>query len=112
VSTVIQPIVEPVQLTNADATYFTALVPTQITNLVVCNPTAGAAWINVNWIPSGGSVGAANLVVYERYVQPGETWKIGPMIGQVLAVGDKLSMKASAGTTLNVMGSGIAVSGS
>ena len=111
-SNVLQSIIEPQQLTNADATYFTAAVPTQILKATVCNPNAAAYWINVNWIPSGGSVGATNLVVYQRYIQSSETWDIWPLIGHVLAIGDKLSMKASTTTVLNVMASGIAVSGS
>lgn len=112
-SNVIQPIIEPIQITNADATYFTAQVPTQVLKLTVCNPVGNAAaWISVNWIPSSGAVGATNLVLSQRYIQPGESWDVAPMIGQVLAVGDKISMKASAGATINAFGSGVAVSGS
>ena len=112
-SNVIQSIIEPQQLTNADATYFTALVPTQILKATLCNSnTSTAYWVNVNWIPSGGSVVAANLVVNTRYLQPSETWDIWPLIGHVLNIGDKISMKASTGAEINVMASGVAVSGS
>ena len=108
---ILQPIIEPQQITNADATYFTATVPTQVLKATVANPTATAQWISLNWIPSGGGVGAANLVVYQRYIQPSETWDILPIIGHVLAVGDKLSAKCSANTALNLMASGVLVSG-
>lgn len=110
-SVVLKPLFESTVLTTADATYFTAPVPTQVTKATVTNPTGGAATITINLVPSGGAVATGNVLVSARSVQAGETWDITPLVGVILATGDIISAKASANTTLNFAASGVQISG-
>ena len=109
----ITPLFEPVQLTNAAVTYFTAQVPTQIQKLTLNNPSATTAYkATINWVPSGSSATSANQIVTSRYLQALESWDVWPFIGHVLNVGDFISAFADTGAKLNFFGSGTTVSGS
>lgn len=110
-SVVIKPLFEPVQLTNANVTYYTAPVPTRVDKMTLTNPTAGAATATIYWVPSGGAAADGNAMVKSRSIQSLESWDVWPFIGHVLAVGDLIVAVASAGATINFFASGTAVSG-
>lgn len=105
----IQPIIAAgTQLTNAQATYFTATVRTRIEAFNLTNTSDATPYtVNVNWVPSGGAAGAANLVVNDRILLPGESWSVYPLIGQTLAIGDFISMIASTTLVVNAQASGL-----
>lgn len=105
----ILPLIEPVQVAAADTIYYTAQVPTRIDKMTVTNPTATPRWITVNWVPSAGASSASNTMVFQRFVNAGESWDIAPMIGHTLAVGDTIHATASAATALVLSASGTQV---
>jgi hypothetical protein len=111
VSIVIQPLWEPVQLTNAAVAYYTAGAPTQINKLTVANPNAAAFNCSIFWVPSGGAPGAGNAIATARIIQPLETWDVWGLVGHVLNTGDMIQALANTGGKLNFFGSGTVDSG-
>lgn len=110
-SVILQPLWEPVQLTNAAVNYYTAGAFTLVGKCTVSNPTAGAAAVTIYWVPSGQSAAADNAIVTARIVQPKESFDVWPLIGHVLNVGDMIAALASVGGVLNFFGSGTTDSG-
>lgn len=107
----IQPLFEPTQLTNADATYYTAAVQTRIDKMTVFNPTAAVHNVTIHWVPAGGAPTDANIIGGKaRPLQPGENFDVWGFIGHVMGVGDFISAKADAGAALNFFASGTLVS--
>lgn len=105
----ILPLFEPVQVTAGTLTYYNATVPTRIDKMSVSNPTGTARWVTIYWVPSGASATAANTIVFQRYVNAGESWDVTPMIGHTLGIGDTIQAIASAATALVFAASGTQV---
>jgi len=57
-------------------------------------------------VASGGSAGAANLVLSAKNIVPGETYLCPELVGQVLESGGFISTLAGAATSLTIRASG------
>lgn len=101
---------EPQQLTSSIAPYFTASVPTRIDKLTLSNPTASARQVSIYWVPRGGAAGPTNQIIAGRYIQPGESWDVSPLMGHVLTPGDEIAAVADSAAAVDFFGSGTAVS--
>lgn len=78
-----------------------------IKEVVICNTTSGAVTLDLSFVPSGGTAGAANAIFSTLSVSANET-KIYSM-SSVLAAAGTVQAKASAGTSLTLTVSGIEV---
>jgi hypothetical protein len=95
------------QLTNANATYYTATnVRTIIDKFTLCNTTAGAITVTIDIVDSGGSAGVTERVISVKSIAAGETYTCPEMVGQILNSGDSIQGLASAGTSITIRGSG------
>ncbi len=96
--------------TTSDATVYTS--PTSTTTIIdkftVTNNDSSTHTLNVNIIPSGGTVGATNLIVSVMTIQVTASGPVDltALQNQILAPGDMISVKASAGSVLVVRASG------
>lgn len=77
-----------------------------IDKATVTNTDTVARTFSANIVPSGQSVGNANLIIDDRAVQPGETYTCPELVGQGLNSGDFISTIASAATALTLRVSG------
>lgn len=108
---IIQPLFEPVRLTNVAAVYFTATARTQIQKLTISNPSATTGYTaTVYWVPSGGAAGITNAIETTRTVLPLEAWDVFSLIGHTLGIGDAIEALASTTLVLNFFGSGLVMS--
>ncbi len=107
-SVIITALFEPVQLTNAAALYYTSTgVRTGIDKATVSNPDAATPYsVTVHWVPSGGAVSNANMIIPARFVMPLEALDLWPFIGQTLGVGDQIWAFANVAAKLNFFVSG------
>lgn len=96
-------------VSNAQTTLYA--VPTgqsvRIDAVVVTNVDTVSRTISINLVPSGGSAASGNLTTKLQSILPGQTWNSPNEVGQVLTVGDFLSVIASAATALNIRVSGL-----
>lgn len=100
------------QLTNANATYYTATnVRTIIDKMTLCNTTAGAVTATIDLVDSGGTAGVSERVISARSIAAGETYTCPEVAGHILNSGDTLQGLASANTSLTIRVSGREVSG-
>ncbi len=92
------------QLTNAAATLFTASanVKTMITEWSFTNVDTVARELTVYLVRSGGAASAANTLIDDYVIQPGETYT--PPTGQILGEGDFIQAKADANTAITCAG--------
>lgn len=102
----IQPLIEPQAIPNVSSLLFTAIGNTSIDALTLYNPLANAACkVTLNWVASGNSVANPNIVI-EHIMQPGESYPVYGLIGQVMAAGDKLYAIAATTLLVNIFASG------
>ena len=95
------------QAENAQTTQYTATnAKAIIDKFTATNTSAGNVTLSVNLVTSGGSPGAANLVVDARSIAPDETYTFPELVGQVLESGGFISTIASAATSLTIRASG------
>lgn len=103
-------LVAPAQLSNADATVYTA--PTQTTakigRAVFTNTTASAVTITAG-ITTGGALGAATTMISARTLAPGESYVSPELAGAVLPAGSVLRAYASAATSVTFTMSGLMI---
>lgn len=100
------------QLTNANATYYTASnVKTIIDKMTVVNTTGGAVTVTVDLVNSGGSAGVSQRVISARSIAAGETYTCPEAVGHTLNNGDSIQAVASANTSLSFRVSGREVTG-
>jgi hypothetical protein len=88
-------------LTTAYATVYTTplLTRTYVKDIDVCNTTSGALTVYISLVPSGGTAGTANAILYNVSVP---AYTVVQWTGsQILTPGDLISVKAS-GTGLTV----------
>lgn len=107
----IQPLFEPVRLTNAAAVYYLAAARTQIQKLTVANPSPTVTYTaTIYWVPSGAGPTSSNAIETTRTVLPLETWDVFSLIGHTLGIGDSIEALASTTNVLNFFGSGLVMS--
>lgn len=100
------------QLTNSNATYYTATnVRTIIDKMTLVNTTGGAVTATIDLVDSGGTAGASERVISARSIAAGETYTCPEAVGHILNNGDSIQGLASAGASLTFRVSGREVSG-
>ena len=100
------------QLTNANATYYTATnVRTIIDKMTLCNTTAGAITATIDLVDSGGSAGVSERIISARSIAAGETYTCPEAVGHILNASDSIQGLASAATSITIRVSGREVSG-
>ena len=99
----------PTVLTTSYVTQYAApsATTTIVKQLIISNPTGTAATVNVSIVPSGGSASTSNNILGGLTVSANSTLVFD--LSQVLATGDFISALASAGSTLNIVVSGVEV---
>ena len=97
-----------VQITTAAVAYVTGGVNAQtlIKRAVFTNITAGAITFTVNRVPSGGAVGATNIIIDARSIAALGTDLAPELANMVLNAGDTIQCLASANTSINFFASG------
>ena len=101
-------IIQSVVVTGSDVSVYTspASTATIVDKFTATNTDSSNHTLNVNIIPSGGSVGAGNLVISVITVNANSTLDITQLQNQILNTGDAISVKASAASDIIVRGSG------
>ena len=100
------------QLTNANATYYTATnIRTIIDKFTLTNTTAGAVTVTIDLVDSGGTAGASERMISARSIAAGETYICPEVVGHILNAGDSIQGLASANTSITIRASGREVSG-
>jgi len=100
-------LIPPKQAENAQTAQYTATnVRAIIDKFTVTNTSGANAAISVNLVTSGGTAGAANLIVDTRTIAPDETYTCPELVGHVLEAGGFISTLASAGASLTIRCSG------
>ena len=95
------------QAENSQTTQYTAVnCRAIIDKFTATNTSGGNVTIGVNLVTSGGSAGAANLIVDARSIAPDETYTFPELVGQALESGGLISTIASAATSLTIRASG------
>ena len=94
-----------------DTTLYTAPANTRVRILAATatNDTTTAKYISAHRVPSGDSVGDANIIMNQKTVGSMETVQLWQLIGQVLEAGDFLSAIAEAASQITVHISGVAI---
>jgi hypothetical protein len=87
-----------------DTTLYTCPANTvsRVVKCTVTNDTTAAETISFNKVPSGGSVGATNLIMNLRPIGNKETYECPEVVGQVLDTGDLISAIAGSADQLTV----------
>lgn len=95
------------QAENSQTTQYTAVnVRAIIDKFTVTNTSGSNVTFSCNLVTSGGSAGAANLIVDARSLVPDETYTCPELVGQALESGGFISTIASAATSLTIRASG------
>ena len=103
----VKVLIPPKQAESSQTTQYTAVnAKAIIDKFTVTNTSAGNVTISVNLVTSGGSAGAANLIVDARSIVPDETYTCPELVGQALEPGGFISTIASAATSLTIRASG------
>lgn len=101
-------IIDAVYAASSDTVVYTAPGGTKtiIDKFTATNTDAGSQTLNVNIIPSAGSVGASNLVIDALPIATLVTKDFSELQNQILNPGDKISVKASIASKIVIRGSG------
>ena len=100
-------LVQAKQIEAVDTDQYTSTnCRTIIDNAKVTNVTSGYVTLTAYAVANGGSAGASTTFISAKSIAPGETYHCPELVGQVLENGDKITMKASAATSLNLRMSG------
>jgi hypothetical protein len=94
-----------------DTTLYTCPVGSivKITSATVTNDTTTAKYISAHRVPSGGSVGDANIITNQKPVGSRESVALWELVGQVLEAGDFISAIAETASQLTVHVSGTVI---
>lgn len=101
----------PVQLSTTDTQVITAVPSGEtrvVKQLLFTNVTGSPVTVDANLVPSGGSVTAANKIISALAV--GANSNVIFAVDLPMAVGETLTAKASAVTSVNLVISGIVIS--
>lgn len=102
----ITPLFTSQVITNAWASYYTALAPTRIDAMALYNgPPNAIEFCQIAWVPSGGAIGNANIIQGTQ-VFPNQTWIPFGFVGQTLGTGDMIYALGTAGGLVNFFASG------
>jgi len=95
------------QLGNSLATHYTvpASTTTIVKQIALCNTSASNITIDVHLVPSGGTAGAANALVYNLAVDSLSTLFVN--VAAVMDVGDFISAKANVAASVTMHSFGI-----
>jgi P pilus assembly chaperone PapD len=92
---------------NSQVTQYTATnCKTVIDKFTMTNNSTNHVNFSVNLVVQGGTAGANNRVINQRYVAPGETYLCPELVGQTLENGGFISTIASAATSIVLSSSG------
>lgn len=92
---------------NSETPQYTASsVRTIVDKFTGTNVTGSAAVLTVRIVPSGGSAGASNAIVFQKSLAAGETYTFPEMVGQILASGDFISTLAGTASAIVIRISG------
>lgn len=95
------------QAENSQTTQYTAVnVRAIIDKFTVTNTSGSNVTFSCNLVTSGGSAGAANLIVDARSLVPDETYTSPELVGHAIESGGFISTIASAATSLTIRASG------
>lgn len=101
-----------VQLTTSAVSQY--LTPgntaTIVKKVTVTNSTGAAVTLTMYKVPSGGSVGASNIIVSAQSIPAGATYEVYAAENHVLMTGDSIFALASANTALTLHISGFEIS--
>jgi len=88
----------------ANTTLYTCPANTsaRVIKCTITNDTTTVETISFNKVPSGGAVGADNLIMNLKPIGNKETYEAPEVVGQVLDAGDLLSAIASLASQLTV----------
>jgi hypothetical protein len=107
-----KPLIASQQLTDSNATYYTATnVRTIIDKMTICNTTAGAVTATIDIVDSGGAAGVTERLISARSIAAGETYPCPEVVGHYLSNGDTIQGLAGAAASLTIRASGREVSG-
>lgn len=100
------------QLTTSVANYYAAPAATkaQIQACTLTNTSASPATATIHLVPSGGSATEANRILSAYSIAAGASYKVIEAIGHWLEASGTIQAKASAGTSISLVASGIEVS--
>lgn len=91
------------QLTTSPTVLYTASsVKAQILSGVVLNTSASTITITLYLVPATGSPVDANMVIKQKSLLAGESYRLTELVGLVLGAGDSIQALASAGTAASV----------
>lgn len=100
------------QLTNANATYYTAEnCYTIVDAAYLCNTTALPVTATIDLVDSGGSAGVAKRCISARSIAAGETYTCPELVGEILNPGDTIQGLAGANTSITFRVSGREITG-
>lgn len=100
------------QLTNANATYYTATnVRTIIDKLTLVNTTANAETVTIDLVDAAGTAGVTERIISDHSIAAGETYRCPEVVGHILNPGDTIQGRASANTAITIRCSGREISG-
>jgi hypothetical protein len=93
---------------DSDNTEYTSPASTRtiIDKFTATNTDSGSQTITVNLVPSGGSVGASNIVTSALSIAAGASVDLPEMKNHVLEAGDFISAKASVASKVVIRASG------
>jgi hypothetical protein len=92
-------------ITTGVTTVYTTPVNTRtyVKDINICNTTATSLTVSVYLVPSGGTAGTGNALFYEWLLYPRDLYRWQGV--QVMNVGDRIQVSASAsGATITVSG--------
>lgn len=103
-------LVGPQQLTNADASYYTAPSNTtaKIGRAVFTNTTGGAVTITAG-ITTGGAIASGTTLISGRSLAAGEAYVSPELAGAVIPAGSQIHAQASAGASVTFAVSGLTI---
>lgn len=92
---------------SSDTVLYTAAANTHviIDKFIACNSDSGAQTLSINIIPSGGSVGASNLIMKTFSIAAGTTKDFTELQNNILNPGDAISVIASIASKISITAS-------
>lgn len=91
---------------TATAQYTVTSGRTVVDSFTATNTTGSNAILTVYLVPSGGSSGATNAIIYARTIVPGECYTCPEMVGKGLELGSYIATLASASAAITIHASG------
>lgn len=106
----IEPLIQAVQVPNANTSMFTAFGNTRIDAVTLYNPIGNAAvLVTLSIVPAGDTPGAGDQA-WSQNCLPGVTYSATGLIGQALGPGDQIYAVAAVAALVNLFASGLVTS--